>query len=341
MSGSEAKDLAYYEGRPDELGELSIEQIDALYANANLGEGDTGAKPESGKAPEAAPEGKKPEVKEEGLETPPAGNTGEETLPPEGVATKDGKHIIPFEVLEKERSRAADLERIALEQAAQIEALKAQATGKPDGGKPEGQDVTVLSEDELAELEKELPAIGKLFRAQQAQMKILADTVTNLNAERQNREEEGRRTVQQTVQEAIDANPKLAYLQAQDPNVWERAVRFDATLRGDPDWAAKSFGDRFDKVVQLYEATYGEVKLPGQAAATKLQPSQEELAKQADAKLAAVKPRGPASMSDIPGGSIPPTDEIARLESMSTAELGAMFESMTEQQQADYLARLG
>jgi hypothetical protein len=341
MSNGEVKDLAYYQANPDELGELPIDQIEALYGTEEPNEGETGAKPDSGNPPVAAGETKPVEPEKVDDPTLMAGKTGDEPQP-EGVATKDGKHIIPFEVLEKERTRTAELQRVAQEQAAQIEALKAKAAGAPEPGKPQpnGEEVLVLSEEELAELEKELPALGKLFRAQQAQLHQLGSTVKNLSDERQEREAESARSVQVNVQDAIDANPKLAYLQAQAPDVFGRAVRFDQTLSADPDWAGKSLQDRFAQVVKLYEATYGEVKLPGSADPEQPKPSQSELAKVAEAKLAAAAPGSPKSMSDIPGGSIPPTDELARIESLTTAELGAMFENMTQEQQDAYLARL-
>lgn len=323
---SETKDLAYYQNNPHELGNLSDAELDAL------AQGDTGSQPESGEPPEAAVTDPV-EVKE------PAPATVEpESAEPQGVATKDGKHIIPFEVLDRERKRVAELERIAREQAEQIETLAASATGK----EPEktGDDATVLSEAELAELEVDYPAFGKLLRAQQAQIKALGETVQNLNAEREQREEQGQRTVQQTIQEAIDDNPKLAYLQVQSPETWERAVRFDSTLRADPEWAEKSFADRFAKVVELYEATYGQIAL---ATAKEPEPTKtpEELAKEAEAKLKAKAAPVPASLSAIPGGSTPAADDVtAQLATKSGPELTADFMRMSPQQIEAMLARL-
>lgn len=332
MSGAEVKDLAYYQANPTAIGELSEDQLDALIAQ----EGDTGSEnePESGEPPVAAAE---PEAKGEGE----SGNL--EPLaetPPIGVATKDGKHVIPFEVLEKQRARVAELERIAQEQSAQIAELSQQAQGKtPDA---EQGEVTYLTDEQLSDLEAELPSIGKLLRAQQAQLRTLNETVKTLADDRQAREQDAQRTTQQTVQEAIDGNPKLAYLQSADDQRWQRAVMFDKTLRQDPEWAGKPYAERFAKVVELYEATYGAVQMPGQSAQPKnAQPSPADLAKAAEAKLQGKKASVPSSLSDIPGGSTPASDDVlGALAAKSGPELTADFMRMTPAQIEATLARL-
>lgn len=333
MSGVETKDLAYYQSNPNAIGDLSEEQLEALAAT----EGDTGEQPESGNAPDAAGSATKAESDVSTAGKQPA-KTGEEAAP-QGVATKDGKHVIPFEVLERERNRAAELERIAQEQAEQIAALMKQAKGGEAAPTPADGDAVILTEEMLSELDKDVPELARLFRAQQAQLKVLGDTVQNLSAERQAREDQSARTTQQAVQSAIDANLKLAYLQAQDPATWERAVRFDTTLRSDPEWAAKSFADRFAKVVELYEATYGAVTFPGQEPAPQV--SQADLAKAAEEKLAGRKPAVPTSLSDIPGGVTPAADDVlGALATKSGPELTADFMRMTPAQIEATLARL-
>jgi hypothetical protein len=342
MSGeTEVKDLAFYAANPSAIGDLSEEQLTALASQS----GDTGEQsPESGQPPMAA---NTDGTDAEGSPAQPADGTQQAAAeqPPEGVATKDGKRIIPYTVLEQERRKNHELERLARDQAERLKQLE-QPGGQPAGQKPQESAVTILSEEELQELEEELPAIGKLFRAQQTQLQSLGQTVQTLAQERQTREEEGARTVQMTVQEAIDASPKLAYLQSleeTDPIKWERAVRFDSTLRADPEWAEKSFSERFEKVVQLYEATYGPVDLPGQPAASVQsvkQPSQADLAKQAAEKLKS-KTAVPTSLSAIPGGATPATDDVlGAFASKTGPELTADFMRMTPAQIDAALARL-
>lgn len=320
------KDLAYYQDHHDEIGNLSDAELDAL------AQGDT-ATAEIDEAP--AIEAEEPEV----VDTTEQVEAVTEDAKPEGIATRDGKHVIPFEVLEKERSRAADLERIAAEQAAQIEAYNTQASiSQTKAEQDDGNAATLLTEEQLVELEADLPSIAAIFRAQQNQLKSFGNVVEQLNAERKSREEERAREVNNAVQKAIDANPKLIYLQSMKDVAWDRAASFDAVLRADPEWAGKTFDERFAKVVDLYEATYGEVKLPGQ---TPREPSQDELTKQAEAKLKAAKVMTPKSISDIPGGTIPAVDEVvAAMNSKSGAELTADFMRMTPAQIDAALARL-
>lgn len=308
---SEVKDLAYYEANPMELGDLSDAELDAL------AQGDTG-KPENNEPPAV--------VEDE----PKADELPEEKA--EGVAAKDGKHIIPFEVLERERSRAAELERIAQDQAAQIEALMQQANGKPNTGETEG--VTVLTDEQLADISSDLPEIAAIFKAQQAQLKQLSESVQTLSAEREARDAEMARTSVNEVQNAIDSNPTLSYLQGQDEKTWERAVQIDMALRSDSEWQSKPIAERFAKVAELYEVAFGRV-LPDN------KPSQEQLTKQAEERLKAAKPKPPVSLGQIPGGSIPATDEVtAAMLNKSASELTADFMRMTPAQIEAALARL-
>lgn len=317
---SETKDLAYYAANPDAIANLSDAELDALAGT----EGDTG-EPDNGEAPAAV------------TDDAAAGqaDAAKADTKPAGIATKDGKHVIPFDVLERERLRSAELEQLAREQAAKIEALTRQTeTGEP-AGESSGEQIETLTDEQIAELEQEVPSLARLLKAQQAQMQALAATVQALNAEKSEREHRSATTVQQTVQDAIDSNPKLAYLQAQDDATWQRAVRLDGVLKADPEWASKSFADRFEKVVELYEATYGQLAVQGN-----VQPSQSDIEKRAAARLNS-RPSVPASMSAIPGGSTPPADDVlGALTSKSGAELTADFMKMTPDQIEAMLARL-
>lgn len=327
-SEDEKKDLAYYEAHPEELAELSVDEIDALYAPA---EGVDGAhKPEgdtaSSEAPGAAATQPNGQAKDDqGQEAPPA-----------GVATRDGKDVIPYTVLEGVRQAKGVLEETVREQAEEIARLKAQV----EGGKPEAaKSVTFLTEEQLADVEAETPTLGAALRASQQQIIALTQTVQELTAEREDARRTTEQQIQTSVQEAIDNTPKLAHLQGTDKQGWEQAVAIDVHLRTLPRWKGKPYSERFAEVVRRYEEDYGPIAMPG--APSQTPPKQPEPPKPGAQPSSAAAPTGPTTLSDLPGGGVPATDEVAALEQMSSLQVTAMFERMTPEQMEAYLVRNG
>lgn len=278
-----------------------------------------------------------PKQDEKKADEPPADRQAPQAEPvapsgdqvPEGVQAKDGKHVIPYSVLERERSRAARAESALQALAAEIEQLKT--------GKPAAPAQVQLSEDELAQLDGDLPSVAKAIRAQMAMVESLTNTVSQLQREQS--------VVVQTheVEAAIAAIPDLAAWRDAasresdpDPLMFNRACDLDAVLRNDPVWANRSIAERFAKVVEAISALYG-----GQSVAPKTEPDPADLKKAADAKLASAPAPVPTSLSDIPGGAPPSQSDFETLESTSAVALGNRFLSMTPEQQDAMLARIG
>lgn len=327
------KDLAHYAANPNALANMTDAEIDAL-AKAPQ-QPDTAADPvatgetNSSATPDAASQ-TATDSKTTSPETPPA---SEPT--PEGIASRDGKHIIPF-------WRLADAEAKAKEAADRVKALEAQlASGNPAAGQTDAS--TLLSEEELASIENDLPDVGKVLRASQAQIATLSKTVSDLNAKRQADDTDEATRIAEEVETAIAAVPKLAHLRESNPQGWARAVELDTLLREKPEWQDKPFAERFAHVVKGYEAVYGEIDAPAAAAAAPLTETPEALKAKADAALASAAKAAttvPRSSSDIPGGSAPPVDEVAALAEKSPQELQAYFNAMTPAQIEAKLARL-
>lgn len=299
----EAKSLDHYLNNLDELGDLSDDQIEAL------------ANPQ-GTATEDAPAGDKGDTESAAApgSTADVQANEDDQQQPEGILARDGKHIIPFARLEAAEQRARDY-------AKQLEELqKAQAAGKPDDEAASQAAEGLLSDDELAELDSELPALAKVIRAQQAQLTAMAGQVATLSKGHQTEEDNAQAEAMQEWDAAIKGNPKAAYLDAAlAPDVGERFVNAAAALY--PNWSAMPMNERAAAIVRQYEAVHGEIKVT--AVAT-------QAAKPAapGVKAPAI-PDVPVSMNGIPGGSAPAVDEAAALLSKSGAELTQDFMKMT------------
>lgn len=343
-NAAEVKDLAYYETRPAELGELSVDQIEALYASPSAADDESG---EVGGQSKGVFDD--PVDNGESRDEPIAPASNEQQAAPEdkadGVLAKDGKHVLPFTVLEGARRRATELEEIVRQQTEQIASLSQQQSSQA-APVVEQQQVELpasdmdIDDETIAAYEEELPGFAKVLRAAKANQQViqqLTAKVEELSTKDVRTAEQAEKVrVQNDVQDAIDSIPVLAHLQSNDAEAWAEVVALDNSMRAMPKFQGLSLKDRFEKVAAAYQAATG----PIQVTTANTQP--KDLTKEADRLIAAGANRvRPASLSDIPGGATPPVDERAALENMSSAELGASFERMTEDQQQAYLARLG
>ena len=314
---SELKTIEHYLSNPDDLSGLTDEQLEAL-----------------AETPEEKSEEPTEEATEE-AEVKAAEDTEEETEDaPEGVLSKDGKHVIPY-------WRLADAEARAREAADKAEQLEQQLAERLKGQDSDNQDeLPEINADEIESQLEDFPELKQAFHATNARIEQLTAALTALNsrsqqleAEQQARAQNDQQVVQQDIDAAIAATPKLAYLQRTgedgqmaDPAAWDRSVKIDEMLRGQPEWEGRPFADRFAKVVDVYEALYGPI-----------QTSQEQPAPKKDADT---KPAVPTSMSAIPGGTAPSVDEVADVLEKSGSELVSRYMNMTSEQIEAELNRL-
>jgi hypothetical protein len=256
---------------------------------------------------------------------------------PQGVQTKDGGHIIPYSVLERERDRAARAEQTAQALAEQLQQLQA---GKPADS---GEAAVELSAEDLAQLDQDLPGVAKNIRALMGKIENLTGTVQALQQNQEADAQVEQQSAQDVINAQIAANPDLkAWHDAKfaaekpDPTLWDQAADFDAVLRESPAWKDKPVAERFAKVAELVKATVP----TSQAKASPATPAQLKV--QADAALAAAGGTAalPRSSSDIPGGSAPPTDEVAAMLGKTGPQLTAEFMNMTPDQIEARLNRL-
>jgi hypothetical protein len=300
-----AKDLDHYLNNLDELGDLSDDQIEAL-ANPQ-GTATEAPAEDKGDTESAAAPGSTADVQA----------NEDDQQQPEGILARDGKHIIPFARLEAAEQRVRDYAK----QLADLQ--NAKAAGTPSEESTSQATEGLLSDDELTELETELPALAKVIRAQQAQLTTMAGQVATLSKGQQTEEGNAQAEAAQEWDAAIKGNPKAAYLDAAlAPDVGERFVNAAAALY--PNWSAMPMSERAAAIVRQYEAVHGEIKVTAVATQPAGKPAVP------DVKAPAI-PDVPISMSGIPGGSAPAVDEAAALLSKTGAELTHDFMQMSSE----------
>lgn len=178
--------------------------------------------------------------------TPGAGEKTEATEAVDGVLTRDGKRVIPFEVLQQTRTtaleaqkRAQALEATNQELQKQVEAMKA---GKADSASPVTEQ---FSKERIEALKADLPEVAELMESQNRLIKELAEArkQTAVAAPAETHEQ-----ARNAVQAEIDNHALLVKWQTSSPLLWGRAREVDAALQADPAWAVKSLGERFAEV---------------------------------------------------------------------------------------------
>lgn len=183
------------------------------------------------------------------------------------LKSKNGKHEIPYSVLEQERrekeamrERLNEVERERDELSQRIaqneDALK-NVTSRLEA---QGMDVDELlsnpdeiTEKQLQEIEEDYGVLGKAFRQ-------LIKSQAALNGQAQANTTQQSQTTQNInpVAAAIEANGDLSAWQKGDPDRFAEATRIDTELRNDPAWNGKSLNERFAEVVKLTKKSFGD-----------------------------------------------------------------------------------
>jgi hypothetical protein len=254
----------------------------------------------------------------------PSGQDEEERAP---IATKDGKHTIPYEVLEAARQREADLKRQLDEANARLSESDKQISNAKANLDRQGVDMDsafadpdAITENELADVEEdygygsmEAKLARILFKSQQAQAQQ-AETVNQAQAEVDDAEAAAARS-------AFQNNSDLTNWQAKDPDRWDMALTIDQKLQADPKWQNAAPADRFAEVARRTKAAFGDAV----AEQKSVKQRAKEIVDSAEAPT-------PNSLTDI--GQAPGTEKSLRerLESMSDAEREAEMAKMSDAQ---------
>lgn len=249
------------------------------------------------------------------------------------VQTRDGKHTIPYEVLASTRAAKEAAEAARADLQTKLDALQAQVSASAANPAANAAPESTITPEELAEMQENFPVMAKAYQAMQANLDRLQQAAATQQRAQQAATQQSEAS---SVQDLIDANPKLAYLQASDPAAWQRAIALDDQLRNNPTTAHLPMADRFTKVAAMYEVIHGAINAPVVTAPV------TKPAVSIDAVLAkANQTAAPHSLSDLPGGSAVATSEVGNLENMSGAEISQNLMSMSPKAREAYLNSLG
>jgi hypothetical protein len=335
------KDVQHFLDNPNELDLHDPETMSALMKEAGATAAEpVKAEPEKTETTEPA-KAAEPEPKPEPIAEPVKPED------PKGVLAPDGKSIIPYKVLSDERTARQTANEALDEMSRQVVALtkrlEAVESGKADPGATDTSAVDDL-DAQIAALEEEAPALAETMRritqSTRDHAAKLEQRLADMENERDSEAKAMSEKVNANVNAAIDANPTLVEWRANDAERWESAKAIDSVLKTKPQWADRPFADRFEKVVQMVRAEFGdaspEVK-PEKPSAPKAG-NAAAIKQAAEEKLKDASPTV-TTLSDVPGGAKPEQTEDEQIENISILQLGAQFEKMTPQQQANYLAR--
>lgn len=261
----------------------------------------------------------------------------------DGVATADGKRIIPYAVLQQSRAQAQALREEAEAARQETENLRQQleAAKRKDGGGGNDDLATraakapeTLSAEDLAELEQDYPSLSKALKAlaaTQAQVQALAGSMTAAPAPAAAAPAPARApapaaptNADEEFDSAIAASPLISkWMSASGPE-WGRAVAIDKILAADPTTANLPLAERFAKVERMVAAEFG---IPLPSAAPTPAPAAAPAASPA---IPQAKPAAMPSLTDL-GGTPPQSGEDA-FNSKTAADLLAATQNMSEDQ---------
>ncbi|EDS5357405.1 hypothetical protein P3F42_004448 [Salmonella enterica] len=269
--------------------------------------------------------------------TPGAG-TEEEGQPQEdvkGILARDGKHVIPYDVLEAERTGRQRVEQEAFllkqqlaEEQRKIDLLTSQIKQAGMTPDPLPED-TRISDEQIARIKEEYPEVANALT-------LMARKYDYLQARIQEAQQV---PLENPVVQAMNAVPDLVVWQRSDPDKFAVAIHLDEKLQTDPAWKDKPLTERFAEVARRTRAAYGEVPPEPVAEQDKNQKVLAAVAdKVAKADAAAALPDSP---SDVGNTAAVPQDKFEQLLGASYADAEAVMSGMSDADIDAILEKLG
>lgn len=182
----------------------------------------------------------------------------------DGIATRDGKRIIPYAVLEHERREKQQLKD-------QLKDLQQQLQSKAAGASTESGDLAdraatdpdSLTDADLQQLEQDFPSLAK-------PLKVLRALTQKVDGLQQGSQAPAAQPTQQAAQapaqpedeqaafdNGIADNPLIAKWMSEGGREWQRAVAIDRVLSADPENASLTYSQRFATVQAMVAAEFG------------------------------------------------------------------------------------
>ncbi|HEK5866268.1 TPA: hypothetical protein U5E10_001623 [Yersinia enterocolitica] len=262
--------------------------------------------------------------------------TTEGTEKPKGILSKDGQHVIPYDVLVAERTEKQRLAGTNQQTATELAEAKRQLAALTRQINSAGMQPVPLPEKAQV-----TPEQINFIRENFPEMAAVLDTVVQ-KIDYLQQGQPAQATHQPSgnpVADAINAVPDLKSWQDQDPDRFTLAVHIDTNLQNDPAWKDKSLTERFAEVAKRTKAAYGESVEPVQqeqattttTAATQTTADVQRIAAE---KLAAATAatQVPGSPSDLGVTTTHIASPLEQAVNASPDQLQAMFAGMTDAQ---------
>ncbi|EKF9660996.1 ATPase [Vibrio cholerae] len=322
-------------------GNETLEELEALLESMEAEESRPTVEKEQGADERLAPSSQSQSV--EGLDgdTDAASPTAEPNAKPDGILAKDQKHIIPMEVLERERQEKAQL-RQELEElkahSAQLEKAQRmidvrnkqlEELGVAPADLPE--DVTI-DERKLAALQEDYPELAPFFLAMNNKIEALVSSGTVAASTTSPETESAAPVDNAELTTALQANTDLQSWMSEGGARWNTAQQIDDHLASSSEWANRSYAERFEEVSKRVRLAFGDdPKLSAQEALS--------AAQEASRKAKNALPASPSELGNThrTGDS----DLMNRVQSANHEELGKLFDSLSEAQIEQLLYNAG
>ncbi|GHY05823.1 ATPase [Vibrio cholerae] len=322
-------------------GNETLEELEALLESMEAEESRPTVEKEQGADERLAPSSQSQSV--EGLDgdTDAASPTAEPNAKPDGILAKDQKHIIPMEVLERERQEKAQL-RQELEElkahSAQLEKAQRmidvrnkqlEELGVAPADLPE--DVTI-DEKKLAALQEDYPELAPFFLAMNNKIEALVSSGTVAASTTPPETESAAPVDNAELTTALQANADLQSWMSEGGARWNAAQQIDDHLASSSEWSNRSYAERFEEVSKRVRLAFGDdPKLSAQEALS--------AAQEASRKAKNALPASPSELGNThrKGDS----DLMNRVQSANHEELGKLFDSLSEAQIEQLLYNAG
>ncbi|ERM54011.1 TPA: ATPase [Vibrio mimicus] len=322
-------------------GNETLEELEALLESMEAEESRPIVEKEQGADEHLAPSSQSQSV--EGLDgdTDAASPTAEPNAKPDGILAKDQKHIIPMEVLERERQEKAQL-RQELEElkahSAQLEKAQRmidvrnkqlEELGVAPADLPE--DVTI-DEKKLAALQEDYPELAPFFLAMNNKIEALVSSGSMAASTTPPETESAAPVDNAELTTALKANADLQSWMSEGGARWNAAQQIDDHLASSSEWANRSYAERFEEVSKRVRLAFGDdPKLSAQEALS--------AAQEASRKAKNALPASPSELGNThrTGDS----DLMNRVQSANHEELGKLFDSLSEAQIEQLLYNAG
>ncbi|EFP3676667.1 hypothetical protein HPX80_000023 [Salmonella enterica] len=271
--------------------------------------------------------------------TPGAG-TEEEGQPQEdvkGILARDGKHVIPYDVLEAERAEKQRLtqryEQQLAEEQRKIDLLTSQIKQAGMTPDPLPEDARI-SDEQIAKIREEYPEVANALTLMARKYDYLQ---AQIQQEQPQRETETQGNTEGAT--ALSSVPDLVEWNQSDPDKFAVAAHIDEKLQNDPAWKGKPLTERFAEAARRTRIAFGEAPPEPVVEQDK---NQKVLAAAADkvakADAAAALPDSP---SDVGNTAAVPQDKFEQLLAASHAEAAELMSTMSEAEINAILERTG